>query len=224
MLALKSTVRTKSNSLTQPTYPVWSNYGIVALILHNPYDCVLEQQSNEQLMLNYRDGDIEAFTILYHRNKTALFRYFLRQTRRDVTAEELSQDVWTNIVRSSKHYRQTAKFTTYLYQIAHNRLVDHYRQSSNRPVDVALPEQDCDQAAKRSDHPDKQAESMQATKHLLALLQQLPEEQRETFILKEEAGLNLRDIATITDVTMETAKSRLRYAVAKLKEGMSGFL
>lgn len=197
--------------------------GIVTALEDKAYDCVQEPPSNEQLMLQYRDGNTQAFTELYHRNKSSLYRYFLRQTQRNSIAEELSQDVWANIVRSRQRYQQTAKFTTFLYQIAHNRLVDYFRQSANRPGEHPA-EQDCDQQAKTSDHPDKQAESLQASQRLLELLQELPEEQREAFILKEEAGLSVNEIAAVTNVNTETAKSRLRYAVAKLKQGLRGFL
>ncbi|MDH5324119.1 MAG: sigma-70 family RNA polymerase sigma factor [Gammaproteobacteria bacterium] len=194
---------------------------------------VLNDKSDEQLMSLYRQGNTEAFSELYRRNKAPLYRYFLRQTRHGAIAEELSQDVWTNIVRSRQSYKSTAKFTTYLYQVAHNRLVDHIRRSQSRPVEnltaISLTQatdpnnKDCE-PSRSSDQPEQQAQSLEAGQRLLTLLQQLPEEQREAFILKEEAGLSLLEIASVTGVNVETAKSRLRYAVAKLKEGMVGFL
>ena len=180
---------------------------------------------DEHLMEQYRDGNAEAFTTLYQRNKAALYRYFLRQTHHNSIAEELSQDVWANIIRSRRSYQVNAKFTTYLFQIAHNRLVDHYRRADNRalhnPIDS---DEDCEIAGHVQHHPDKQAESSQIQQRLLTLVHALPQEQREAFVLKEDAGLSVEQIAKVTDVNAETAKSRLRYAVRKIREGLKDFL
>jgi RNA polymerase sigma-70 factor (ECF subfamily) len=180
---------------------------------------------DENLMEQYRDGNVEAFTALYHRNKTALYRYFLRHTHNNSAAEELSQDVWTNIIRSRSNYQANAKFTTYLFQIAHNRLVDFYRRSDNRAMhNSANSENDCELDGGRHHHPDTQAESAQIQQRLLNVVHALPHDQREAFILKEDAGLSVEQIAKITDVNAETAKSRLRYAVKKIREGLKDFL
>lgn len=175
--------------------------------------------------MDYRDGDVEAFTALYHRNKTALYRYFLRQTHSSSFAEELSQDVWTNVIRSRQGYQVNAKFTTYLFQVAHNRLVDHYRKNANKPnPGMVTTEEDCEIADGTINHPDTQAEAEQIKTRLLNIIGALPEEQREVFVLKEDAGLNLEQIASITAVNVETAKSRLRYAVKKIREGLKELL
>lgn len=199
-------------------------YVIVPIFRNKATDRV-QEPSNEQLMQQYRDGDLNAFTQLYHRNKNTLYRYFLRQIRRSALAEELCQDVWTSIVRSRQRYQQSAKFTTFLFQIAHNRLVDHFRHGQNRPVDPPAHTDGQDEPhSGANQNPQRRAESSQATEKLLQLLATLPEQQKEVFILKEEAGLSLEQIASITGVSMETAKSRLRYAVAKLKQGLQEFL
>ena len=79
-------------------------------------------------MLCYRDGDAGAFDALYARHKGGLYRYLLRQCREPAAAEELFQDVWMNLIRARARYTVQAKFTTYLYRLAHNRLIDHYRK------------------------------------------------------------------------------------------------
>lgn len=175
-------------------------------------------------MLAYRDGDARAFESLYARHKGGLYRYLARQCRDQAVAEELFQDVWMNLIRARARYAVQAKFTTYLYRLAHNRLIDHYRRGrSGIPMsyddDPDDPLMDRLPAADTM-RPDVQAGHSQEVQRLLALLAELPEAQREAFLLREEAGLSLEEIAEATGVPAETAKSRLRYAVAKLREGM----
>ena len=180
--------------------------------------------SDEQLMNRYRDGDARAFEALYTRHKGPLYRYLLRQCGVPAVAEELFQDVWTKLIRARERYEVRAKFTTYLYHLAHNRLIDHYRRAKTGvPIsygddpDEALIEQVADSELRQ---PDSEFERRRQAQRLLALLAELPEAQREAFLLREESGMSLQEIAETTGVTMETAKSRLRYALVKLRQGM----
>src|SRR5215207_7311153 len=86
--------------------------------------------TDEELMLAYARGSADAFETLYRRHKAPLYRYLVRQCRDPATAEELFQDIWANIVRARQSYTVAARFTTYLYHLAHNRLIDHYRRST----------------------------------------------------------------------------------------------
>ena len=92
------------------------------------------ESSDEELMLGYRDGDAGAFDVLYARHKGGLYRYLHRQCRDAAAAEELFQDVWMNLIRARTGYTVQAKFTTYLYRLAHNRLIDHYRKNSQAAI------------------------------------------------------------------------------------------
>jgi RNA polymerase sigma-70 factor (ECF subfamily) len=179
-------------------------------------------RSDEELMLGYRDGDAAAFEALYGRYKGSLYRYLLRQCRVAAVAEELFQDVWLNLVRARERYEVKAKFATYLFHLAHNRLIDYYRrQAAGLPLsysdDAALEElPDSRQVA-----PETRLDLKRQAARLKQLIGDLPEAQREAFLLHEEAGLSLEEIAGVTGVNAETAKSRLRYAVAKLKRGLT---
>lgn len=179
--------------------------------------------TDETLMLGYRDGDAAAFDVLYSRHKGGIYRYLLRQCRNAALADELFQDVWMNLIRARTVYTVQAKFSTYLYRIAHNRLMDHFRRSDagvsldDETVSIAEP------AAPRSVEPEVSATSRQQAAQLLALLDTLPEEQREAFVLQQEGGLSIEEIAVATGVNRETAKSRLRYALAKLRQGMQAW-
>jgi RNA polymerase sigma-70 factor (ECF subfamily) len=182
-----------------------------------------EGSSDEELMLLYREGDAGAFDALYGRHRGGVYRYFLRQCRDAAIAEELFQDVWMNLIRARATYTVQAKFTTYLYRLAHNRLVDHYRQ--HRPTVVSADEDDCDVLESIPDEREQPADVAidlrRQAGRLMALIAELPEAQREAFLLQQEGGLAVEEIAAATGVTRETAKSRLRYAVAKLRQGMA---
>jgi len=175
-------------------------------------------------MLGFCSGDAAAFEVLYRRHKGGLYRYFVRQCRDGALAEELFQDVWMNVIRAREQYTPSAKFATYLYRLAHNRLIDHYRRHV-RGATVSY-DDDCEgtsvaePVAPRGVQPEVEYDSRQLAAHLLTLLEALPEAQREAFVLQQEAGLSVEEIAAATGVSRETAKSRLRYAVAKLRHGM----
>lgn len=183
-----------------------------------------DPRSDETLMLAYRDGDARAFAALYTRNKGALYRYLLRQCRNGAVAEELFQDIWLNLIRASARYEARARFTTYLFSLAHNRLVDYYRRQAHRlPIsyddDPEHPLLEA-QPAPMTTQPDVRMGLSRQAQRLLELLAELPEAQREAFLLREEAGLSLEEIAQATGVGVETAKSRLRYAVNKLRQDL----
>lgn len=181
------------------------------------------ESSDEELMLGYRDGDASAFDVLYARHKGGLYRYFRRQCRDEAAAEELFQDVWMNLIRARAGYTVQAKFTTYLYRLAHNRLIDHYRRRSQAAMSL-LVEADGEAleelADDRAQPPETAYDSRQRALRLLELLAELPEAQREAFLLQQESGMSVEEIARTTGVSRETAKSRLRYAMAKLRQGM----
>lgn len=172
-------------------------------------------------MERYRDGDAAAFDALYVRHRGPLYRFILRQCRAPAEAEELFQDVWMNLIRARERYRREAKFTTYLYHVAHNRLIDHHRRKPQlAPVSLDDEENAIDPPAPLSASPERQAEHRQLARRALAALESLPQPQREAFLLREEAGLTVPEIAEVTGVDLEAAKSRLRYAIAKLREAV----
>jgi len=182
---------------------------------------VIHDTNDENLMLKFaHNGDISAFDRLYERHKAPLFRYILKQTRHDnALTEELFQEVWGNLVRAREQYQPSARFSTYLFQIARNRIIDHIRRVSARPVSDQ--EMNCEEIANTgNDDPGQHAHTADCIEQLQTHVSQLPSEQHETFILKHEGDHNLGHIADITGVTLETAKSRLRYAMKKLRELM----
>ncbi len=166
------------------------------------------------LMLRYKDGDVAAFEVLYRRHTDSLYRYLLRLCRQRDTAEDLFQEVWGKIIRSRASYRPTAKFSTFLYRVAHNCFIDHVRRNKRHAHDTEFkPELHSDPG----EQPETTTERSLARERLHVALMALPDEQRDAFLLHEEAGLSVDQIAQVTGSNRETAKSRLRYAVNKLR-------
>lgn len=168
--------------------------------------------SDEQLMRAYRGGDVRAFETLYTRHRARLFRFFLRSLPSRTTAEELYQEVWMRVIQARSTYKASARFTTWLYTIAHNRMVDHWRRAGLMLVSL-----DSEDVPAADPGPQRHMEGRQAVARFAAALERLPPAQREAFLLHEEGGLSIAEIAAATGTNEEAAKSRLRYAMAKLK-------
>jgi RNA polymerase sigma-70 factor (ECF subfamily) len=180
----------------------------------------MDLEDDGELMLRYARGDLRAFEVLYQRNRGGLYRYLSRHTRNPESASDLFQEVWSKVIASRDRYEPRAKFQTFLYRIAHNCFVDYCRRATVRGEVSGVGLEDWESAlpAPDSEQPDARAEQAQAAVRYKAALAQLPPEQRDVFLLYEESGLSLEEIAVITAVGPETAKSRLRYAVAKLRQ------
>lgn len=185
--------------------------------------------TDEALMLRYAQGDAAAFDDLYGRHRGGVFRYLLRHLSGNrAAAEELFQDVWMHLIGARDRYRVEAKFTTWLYTMVHNRVIDHYRRQ--RPLEMVSLHGDEDDdpplevAAPPTAQPERAAQARQEAARLLTLVEALPVAQREAFLLHEEGGLSLDEIASVTGSDREAVKSRLRYAMDKLRRGMGDLL
>ena len=179
------------------------------------YAAVMDHQPEDSaLMLRYKDGDLAAFETLYRRHNDALYRYLLRLCRHRENADDIFQEVWGKIIKAADRYRPTAKFTTYMYRIAHNCFIDYLRRNKRH---THLGDFDPDCQPNPGDLPEMAAERSLARERLHAALLDLPDEQRDVFLLHEEAGLTLDEISSVTGSNRETSKSRLRYAMNKLR-------
>ncbi|NVJ68457.1 MAG: sigma-70 family RNA polymerase sigma factor [Gammaproteobacteria bacterium] len=177
-----------------------------------------DQLSDEALMAAYAQGNVKAFEQLYARHKDALLRYFLRQLDSRAIAEELFQESWQSLIKNSANYKSSAKFSTYLYTIAHSRLVDFYRKAGKTQTDSMDLDENFTQYEAESDvEPEFQFSANELRAQLMDALDALPSEQKTVFLLKFEAGMSVPEIAQVLDQNPEAVKSRLRYCVANLK-------
>ncbi|QYJ78092.1 sigma-70 family RNA polymerase sigma factor [Shewanella acanthi] len=176
-----------------------------------------QEQTDEQLMQLYAKGDAKAFEMLYLKHKGALYRYFVRQLADKQLAEDLYQETWSRVIRAAANYEPSAKFTTWVYRIAHNLLIDHVR--AVKPVEaVGLDDVEMDAlAAEVVDKPDVVWEENQKSMLLKSCISLLPHVQKEAFILNIEMGFTALIISDIAGVTLEATKSRIRYAYQSLK-------
>jgi RNA polymerase sigma-70 factor (ECF subfamily) len=180
-------------------------------------DFIATTDRQGQLMLAYANGEAAAFEALYTHYKGQLYRFFTRQCGNRALAEELYQELWLRVIRQRASYEHKARFSTWLYRIAHNLLLDHFRKHEPAFDDDSDSVLESLPAAEDSD-PATQYLALEQQARFLQRLQALPAAQRQVFLLKEEAGLSLEDIAQVTGVSFESVKSRLRYAIKKLKE------
>lgn len=174
--------------------------------------------SDEALMVGYAKGNMRAFEQLYLRHKNPLLRYFLRQVDSRATAEELFQETWQSVIKGSDNYQVSAKFTTWLYHMARNKLIDHYRKQGRGEVLSLDDDIDMQPVASSASEPEQQLNEAQSKQQFLWALNQLPPAQREVLVLKIESAMTVQDIAETIQDNAEAVKSRLRYAVQKLKQ------
>lgn len=175
--------------------------------------------TDESLMLAWAGGELHAFETLYTRHRSRLYSFLLRQLRDAALADEMFQDVWQRVIAARAGWQPDAAFTTWLFRIAHNRLNDHWRAARHRPP---APGDADERVARMSDTrtPETQLSEFEQRRQLQLAMEQLPDEQREVLQLRLEQELSLEEIAEITGVGRETVKSRLRYAMDKLRAGL----
>jgi len=175
----------------------------------------MTQRSDEQLMLDFANADAKAFEILYARHKDPVYRYYLRHVSNPATCQELFQDLWMKIIKSKDNYQIKASFKTWLYTLAHHRLVDWYRRNNLKTNAFADNEQS--EQAFIEWNPENELQTKRLSKHLKKAIGKLPFEQREVFLLHQEAALSFPQIAEMMQLGLEKIKSRYRYALQKLR-------
>jgi len=186
------------------------------------------QDSDEALLAGFAGGDAAAFTQLYERHERAMYRFLRRSLGNDAAAQDLLQEVWLAVIRHAAAFEPRARFSTWLYGIARNRLIDHWRarrdtvsldqEAANDEHGAAAPIEAI--AAGAACEPEVRAMSRAEAAAFMAAVEQLPAPQREAFVLHAEAGMTVEEVAQLTGVGRETAKSRLRYAMVRLRSAM----
>src|SRR5262245_46987253 len=180
--------------------------------------------ADEVLMLRYKEGDLEAFEILLERYQQPLFTFVFRFCNDYHQAEDLVQEVFLRLIKSAKTYEPKAKFSTYIYTFAHNICVDNFRRSKKRkttslsqPIDVEQELTFEDTVKDERANPEKEYRQRSLEKALQEAVSELPEQQREVFLLREQMNLPFDEIARVVGCLPSTAKSRMRYALQSIR-------
>lgn len=160
---------------------------------------------DEQLMRSCRQGDAEAFDRLYMRYRGPLYRYLLRQCADDAQAQSLYREIWLRVARSRASWKPSQAFRPWLYRLARQRLAGRpgALAPSPAPPGASLPQHDC-------------------VARLQLLLGQLGDEHRELFLLREECGLTVAEIAEVTGIERASVKNLLQQTTEGLRHGLQG--
>ena len=192
-----------------------------------------EEVSDEALMLRYQGGDRAAFTLLVKRHKTAVYNFVLRQVRSPAVAEDLAQDVFVRVVQAAAEFRHSARFSTWIYTIARNLCIDQLRKSQlRRHPSLDQPgsgDEDGPTLGERTADPhpaqavDRAAIGGELGRRIQNAVEELPDDQREVFLLREVGNVPFKDIAAMIGVPENTVKSRMRYALERLQKALSEY-
>ncbi|MFL6664038.1 MAG: sigma-70 family RNA polymerase sigma factor [Rhizobacter sp.] len=196
------------------------------------------EPSDDALMRAYAAGEVAAFETLYARHRAGLYRFVRRLLGAALAAQvdEVFQDTWLRVVNARAQWQpQGATFRTWLFTLAHHRVIDVWRRSGREvsldadaegapwePEGVAW--QHWPAPADAAPQGDELAFWRRAGERLLHCLDELPPAQRSAFLLHHDDGLPLAEVAAALDVGFETAKTRLRYAMSKLRTCMGAYL
>jgi RNA polymerase sigma-70 factor (ECF subfamily) len=189
--------------------------------------------TDEMLMVRYQRGDREAFAELLRRYERPIYNFVLRQLRTPSAAEDATQDVFLRLVQNAAEFKHEARFSTWLYTIARNLCIDSLRKLAHRRhASLDQPARDATDPRPLVDSiadgrplasAERSAVSNEMQICIVNAVESLPEEQREVFLLREIAELPFKEIAVITGVGENTVKSRMRYALDRLREILSEF-
>ncbi len=191
------------------------------------------EATDEMLMVRYQRGDRGAFAELVRRYQVPVYNFAFRLLHQASMAEDVTQEVFLRIVQRAAEFKHEARFSTWLFTIAHNLCVDQqrklaYRQhpSLDQPAHGAATEVPLGEHV-LDPHPraatERAAPRSEVALRIVEAVSHLPEEQREVFLLREIAGLPFREIAEVTGAGENTVKSRMRYALDRLQEALADF-
>ena len=184
-------------------------------------------RTDEDLMAAYKSGDVGAYRVLVERHHAPIYRFCLRALRSPEAAADAAQEVFLRVVKNAPTWERKAKFTTWLYTMARNFCIDEARkgrfrktESLNEKVskDDDGGEERLDRVASAVPQQDREVDNSRLRRIIDAGIKELPDEQREVFLLREMSGLPFKDIADLTGVGENTVKSRMRYALASLQK------
>ncbi|MEK7483694.1 MAG: RNA polymerase sigma factor [Planctomycetota bacterium] len=184
-----------------------------------------ESDSDVKLMLSFKNGDESAFGQLITKHSIGLINYFYRQGVDRSIAEDFCQEVFIKLYEYRKKYTATAKFTTFLYRMAHNHFIDYCRSRKNKPHLYSIDEPISDESEKgrksdligKTENPMESLVQGELKNFLEDAINTLPPDQREVFVLSEIHGMKYAEISEILGIPVGTVKSRMFNSIQKLR-------
>ena len=192
----------------------------------------VSDDTDEALMERYRAGDVRAFEVLLTRHRRPVYNFLLRSVLDPAQAEDLLQETFLRVIKGSEDYERQAKFTTWLYTIARNLCVDASRRAKHRraqSLDVPIGDDDAGGRTLLDVTPDSRATvdraviGKQLGERIQTAVDALVEEQREVFLMREVLDLSFKEIAEVVGCPENTVKSRMRYALEKLRDALEEY-
>jgi RNA polymerase sigma-70 factor (ECF subfamily) len=191
----------------------------------------LSDESDEALMGQYRRGEVRAFEVLLRRHRRPVFNFVLRYVRDPAQAEDLLQETFLRVIKGADSYEVQSKFTTWLYTIARNLCVDASRRAKHRraqSLDAPLDSEEggatlLDVTRDGRAAVDRMVIGKQLGERIQGAVGELVEEQREVFVMREVLNLSFKEISDIVGVSENTVKSRMRYALEKLRGALDEY-
>ncbi len=186
-------------------------------------------ETDEALMIRFQRGERAAFTQLVRRHQTGLYNFALRQLRIASLAEDVVQEAFVRVVQNALEFKHEARFSTWVYTITRNLCIDQLRKRALRKhpsLDESKRGEDGDgptlgeQTADSRANVERQVTGTELKERIAAAVEELPDDQREVFLLRELSNLPFKEIAEITGVPENTVKSRMRYALERLQAAL----
>ena len=182
--------------------------------------------TDEALMLQFRNGNAQAFEKLLLKYQDEVLNYVYRFLGNREAAEEATQEAFINIIKAAPRYEPRAKFKTWMYRIVHNYCIDCLRRAKIRKttsLETSLTSEPngptlFDTVSDKAENVEDQIANQEIHDRLMEALNQLNPDQREVFLLRENLGLAFHEIADLLNVSTNTVKSRMRYALSTLKQ------
>ncbi len=184
---------------------------------------VLDLTDNE-LIQSFQEGNTRAFDALLDRHQERIYNTILFMVKDSYLAEDLIQEIFIKIIDNLKQrkYNEEGKFLPWALRISHNFCVDHFRKVKRTPTIKTSDDQDLFEVINHSDHSaDYKMTRKQTHQDIQQLVDLLPEEQREIIVLRHYANLSFKEIATMTNCSINTALGRMRYGLINLRKMMN---
>lgn len=181
----------------------------------------LNRLSDEQLVAAYADGNNEAFDTLLTRHQNRVFSYIFNIVKSRELADDIFQETFVKAITTIKQgrYTESGKFSAWITRIAHNHIIDHYRQEKNNGT-VSADDTDSSLLNRKELSEDTIEDYMidsQITADVVNLMHQLPQLQREVIEMRFFQDMSFKDIAKATNVSINTALGRMRYALLNMR-------